>query len=129
MPCSRAVSARRSPGTPGGSGSSDTSPKHPQPDYRFKHLRMEACRTPGLPSVLSHRIWSGGRCDCGFDVIEESLKYQAMKRLDPLTPDRLVLPDRAAFERVAKNRPAFGKLQLEPVLELELIRPDHPERT
>jgi len=98
-------------------------------NYRFKHPRMEACRTPGLPSVLSHRIWSGGRCDCGFDVIEESLKYQAMKRLDPLTPDRLVLPDRAAFERVAKNRPAFGKLQLEPVLELELIRPDHPERT
>src|SRR6266851_7922415 len=52
-----------------------------------------------------------------------------MKRLDPLMPNRLVLPDRAALDGVANNRRAFGKLQLEPVLELELIRPDHPERT
>src|SRR6266567_7443471 len=68
-------------------------------------------------------------CDCCFDVIEESLKYQVMKRLDPLAPDRLVLPDRAALDRVAENRRAFGKLQLEPVLGLQLIRPDHPKRT
>src|SRR6266536_2525928 len=68
-------------------------------------------------------------CDRSFDFIEESLKYQVMKRLDPLTPDRLVLPDRAALERVAKNRRAFGTLQLEPVLALQLLRPDHPERT
>jgi len=52
-----------------------------------------------------------------------------MKWFDPLTPDRLVLPGRAAFQRVVKNRRAFGELQLEPVLALQLIRPDHPERT
>jgi len=68
-------------------------------------------------------------CDCGFDVVEESLKYQVMKRLDPLTPDRLVLPGRAALERVANNCRVFARLQLEPVLAVQLIRPDHPERT
>src|SRR6266496_4388819 len=78
-------------------------------------LEGEAC-----PSVAG--------CDCGFDVIEESLKYPVMQRLDPLAPDRLVLPGRAALDRVADNRRAFGGLQLEPVLALQLIRPDHPER-
>jgi hypothetical protein len=72
---------------------------------------------------------SATRCDCGFDIIEESLKYQVMKRLDPLTPDRLVLPDRAALDHVKNNRRAFGDPQLEPVLGLQLSRPDHPERT
>src|SRR5260370_827173 len=52
-----------------------------------------------------------------------------MKRLDPLTPDRLVLPGRTALERVAQNGGALGQLQLEPVLALQLIRPDHSERT
>src|SRR5260370_41018209 len=67
-------------------------------------------------------------CGCGFDVVEESLKYQVMKRPDPLTPDRLVLPGRAALERMANNCRVFAKLQLEPVLAVQLIRPDHPER-
>src|SRR5260370_23293288 len=52
-----------------------------------------------------------------------------MKRLDPLPPDRLVLPGRTALERVAQNRRALGQLQLDPVLALQLIRPDHSERT
>src|SRR5258708_21607898 len=52
-----------------------------------------------------------------------------MKRLDLLTPDRLPLPDRVALDRVAKNRRTFGKLQLEPVLALQLIRHYNPERT
>src|SRR5258708_29367796 len=51
-----------------------------------------------------------------------------MKRPDPLTPDRLVLPGRAALERMANNCRVFAKLQLEPVLAVQLIRPDHPER-
>src|SRR6266702_1875816 len=67
-------------------------------------------------------------CGCGFDIVEESLKYQVMKRPHPLTPDRLVLPGRAALERVANNCRVFSRLQLEPVLAVQLIRPGHPER-
>jgi hypothetical protein len=76
---------------------------------RGAHVR----RTLGVRlSALSSKMTIGSvaGCDCGFDVIEESLKYQVMKRLDPLTPDRLVLPDRAALDRVAKHRRAFCKL-------------------
>ena len=43
-----------------------------------------------------------------------------MKGPDQLTPDRLVFPGRVALERVANNRRAFGKLQLEPVLAVQL---------
>src|SRR6266511_3865219 len=68
-------------------------------------------------------------CDCGFDVVEESLKDQVVKRLDPLTPDRLILPDRPALDGVANNRPALDRLQLKPVLCLQPIRPDDPEGT
>src|SRR5215467_13287237 len=67
-------------------------------------------------------------CDCGFDVIEESLKYQVMKRPDPLMPDHLVAPGRVALDGVANNRRAVGHLQLKPVLALQLIRADDPER-
>jgi hypothetical protein len=47
---------------------------------------------------------SAAGCDCGFDVTEESLKHQVMKRLDPLTPDRLVLPEPGAG--LARQHPA-----------------------
>ena len=63
-----------------------------------------------LSALSSKKTGSLAGCDGGFDVIEESLKDPVMKRLDPLTPDRLVLPDRAALDRVAKHRRAFCKL-------------------
>ena len=44
-----------------------------------------------------------------------------------LQPDLLVLPDRAAVDRVTNNRAAVDVLQLEPVLDPQLIRPDHSE--
>src|SRR6516162_541752 len=52
-----------------------------------------------------------------------------MKRLDPLTPDRLVRPGRVTLDGVAQEGRAVGQLQLEPVLALQPLRPDHPERT
>src|SRR5260370_12701773 len=92
-------------------------------------IRPVAARTSIAQVVFARRAGSSvPGCGCGFDVVEESLKYPVMKRLDALTPDRLVLPGRAADERVAKNRRVFGRLQLEPVLAVQLIRPDHPER-
>src|SRR5215207_10399158 len=80
-----------------------------------------SCPAEAGPSVVG--------CDRGFDVIEERLEYPVMKRRDPLAPDRLVLPVHAALDRVAQHCRAFGTLQFEPVLALQLIRPDHPERT
>src|SRR5258706_139800 len=85
----------------------------PPPAVTWQMIAAEFAREEAGPSVAG--------CDCGFDVIEDRLKYQVMKRLDPLRPDRLVLPDRVALDRVAKNRRAFGELQLEPVLALQLI--------
>src|SRR6516225_8638058 len=52
-----------------------------------------------------------------------------MKRLEALMPDRLVRPGRVALDRVAQDGRALAQLQLEPVLTLQLIRPDHSERT
>src|SRR6516164_2553620 len=52
-----------------------------------------------------------------------------MKRLDPLMPDRLVRPGRVALDRVAQDGRALGRLQLEPVLALQPLRPDHSECT
>src|SRR6266704_4696896 len=93
-------------------------------------IRPVAARKFIAQVVFARRAGSSvSGCGCGFDVVEESLKYQVMKRLDPLTPDRLVLPGRAALDHVTNNRRAFGEFQLEPVLGLQLIRPDHPERT
>src|SRR5215469_7594582 len=81
-----------------------------------------------LPAFVGR--WSSvAGCDCGFDVVEEGLEYPVMKRLDPLTPYRLPLPGRAAFDRVAKDGRVVGTFQLEPLLALQLGRPDHPERT
>src|SRR5215475_6034101 len=51
-----------------------------------------------------------------------------MKWLDPLAPDHLILPHRAALDGVADNRRAFGRFQLEPVLAVQPSRPDHAER-
>src|SRR5262249_38602441 len=51
-----------------------------------------------------------------------------MKWLDPLAPDHLVLPGRASLDGMADNRRTFGRFQLEPVLALQLSRPDHAER-
>jgi hypothetical protein len=91
----------------------------------------EAARLPITPGCkplvrLAIRIRPVG-CGGGFDVVEERLEYQVMKRLDPLTPDRLVRPGRTAFECVAQDGRAFGRPQLEPVLALQSVRPDHPE--
>src|SRR5262249_20838381 len=55
-------------------------------------------------------------------------RIKVMKWLDPLAPDHLVLPGRASLDGMADNRRAFGRFQLEPVLALQLNRPDHPER-
>src|SRR5579864_1068259 len=85
-------------------------------------------RVAALNGLTWTRRPSVAGCDCGFDVVEESLKNQVMSRLDPLTPDRLVLADRAALDRVADDGGAFCGLQLEPVLDPQLIRPDHSER-
>src|SRR5215469_6524971 len=100
-------------------------------------LRRLAHPLTSEPEVLAS--WAGCQllwrwsslagCDCGFDVVEEGLEYPVMKRLDPLTPDRLPLPGRAAFDRVAKDGRVVGTFQLEPLLALQLGRPDHPERT
>ena len=46
----------------------------------------------------------------GFNVVEECLEYQVMKRPDPLTPDRLVLPGRTALEGMAQDSRALGQL-------------------
>src|SRR5260370_8543848 len=101
----------------------------PEVRDRVARLGVLGVQQGELRSLRPRRAGSSGTgCDCGFDVVEESLKYQVMKRLDPLTPDRLVLPGRAAFDGVADNRRASSRLQLEPVLAVQLIRPDHPER-
>src|SRR5215813_5621916 len=55
-------------------------------------------------------------------------RIKVMKWLDPLAPDHLVLPGRASLDGMADNRRAFGRFQLEPVLALQLSRPDHAER-
>ena len=71
------------------------------------------------PGALSRRVRPGMAVrpgGSGLDVIEESLNFQVVIWLDPLTPDRLVLPDRAALDRVAQNRRARRELCLEPVL-------------
>src|SRR6266568_4727379 len=103
------------------------------PRHRCSAIVAEAARlliTLGYEPLvrLTIRVRSVG-CGRGLDVIEECLEYQVMKRLDPLTPDRLVLPGRAALKRVAQNGRAFGRPQLEPVLALQLIRPHHSGRT
>ena len=61
---------------------------------------------PAGPSRIRTAGSSAARCDRGLDIIEESLKDQVMKRLDPLTPDRLVPPAHPAVDDVAENRPA-----------------------
>jgi hypothetical protein len=74
-----------------------------------------ACRLCGRPisAGLNGLIWtrrpSLGGCDCGFDVVEECLKCEVVMRLDPLTPDRLVLADYAALDRVADNGGAIRR--------------------
>src|SRR5215813_7601436 len=98
--------------------------------------RAGACMRPSsCPAPRTRRTPSGRRlesitgCDCCFEIIEESLKYPVVKRLDPLAPDRLVFPGSAALDRVADNCRAFCTLQLEPVLALQFRRADNPERT
>src|SRR5215471_14541268 len=90
-------------------------------DVRALRRGPTLCSWRAGPSVAGY--------DGGFDLVEESLEYLVMKGLDPLTPNRLILPGRAALDGVAKNRRALGRLQLEPVLALQPIRPDYPERT
>src|SRR6266498_3108882 len=101
------------------------------PDSSVREPDFTIRRRGQPPIYWEHRRGGSSvvRCECGLDVIKESLKYQVMKRLHPLTPDRLVLPDRPALDGVANNRRAFCKLQLEPVLGLQRIRPDDPEGT
>src|SRR5262249_39431678 len=72
--------------------------------------------TPSLDGPSGRRLASMARGDCCFEVVEESLKYLVMKRIDLLTPDRLVFPGGAALDRVADNCRAFCGLELEPVL-------------
>src|SRR6266571_6870486 len=77
------------------------------PRHRCSAIVAEAARlliTLGYEPLvrLTIRVRSVG-CGRGLDVIEECLEYQVMQRLDPLTPDRLVLPGRAALKRVAQN--------------------------
>jgi hypothetical protein len=55
------------------------------------NLRPTAAEPPSASQGKAGPSVAG--CDCSFDVVEESLEYQVMKGLDPLTPDRLVLPD------------------------------------
>jgi hypothetical protein len=64
------------------------------------------------PSILSRR------CECHLDDVEESLEHAVVERLDPLAPDRLMVPECLAFHRVAEERPAVYRLELEPVLGL-----------
>jgi hypothetical protein len=48
--------------------------------------------------------------------------------LDPVAPECRERADRLAFHGVAEERPAFRGLELEPVLGLQPVRVDHPER-
>src|SRR5262249_6711576 len=68
--------------------------------------------TPSLDGPSGRRLASMARGDCCFEVVEESLKYLVMKRIDLLTPDRLVFPGGAALDRVADNCRAFCGLEL-----------------
>ena len=85
--------------------------------------------TLSLDGPSCRRLASMAGGDCCFEVIEDSLKYPVMKRLDLLTPDRLVFPDSAALNRVTDNCRAFCRLKLKPVLALQLRRADNPECT
>jgi len=73
----------------------------PRPRHGPKRVlgRAGACTRPSCcPAPRTRRTPSGRRlasitgCDCCFEVIEESLNYPVVKRLDPLAPDRLVFP-------------------------------------
>src|SRR5260370_32580965 len=61
---------------------------------------------------------SGFRGHCRLDLVEDSLEHAVVKRLDPLAPDRLILPKYLALQPVTKERPAVHSLELEPVLDL-----------
>jgi Beta-lactamase len=76
-------------------------------------------------AILGLAVWPGDR---GLHVVEDSLKFQVVTRLDPLTPERLIPACRVTFDGVAQYRRACRGLHLEPVLNPQFIRPDHPER-